>query len=97
MGSEITTLGIIFIVVPYTEGLLFVDVRLTHGDSDGENGNVHHDKIRYLYGGMELSNIHHCKSSRSRSGGLEETVKESESGREGSNSGVFQLDCEIND
>ena len=64
-------MSVVIVVGPDTERLLFVDVGLAHGHGNGEDGDVHHDQITDLDGGMEVSDVDNCESGGAGCGRLE--------------------------
>ena len=59
---------------PPTEGLFLVYVCLTHADSDGKDGNVHHDEVRDLDSRVQVGNGNYCKTSGSSSSCLKQAI-----------------------
>lgn len=58
------------------EGLFFVDIGATDGDGDGEDGDVHHDQIGHLNGGMEFTNGDDRHAGSTGCSGLEDGVED---------------------
>lgn len=83
MVGEVGGVGgvVVVFVRPDSQRLLFVDVCLSHGHCYGEDGDVHHDEVADLDGGMQFSNVDNSKSSGAGRSGLEETSEEAETTR----------------
>lgn len=75
VGTEVAILDALILVVGVdAEGLLLVDVGLTHRDGDREHGDVHHDQVGDLDGGVQVGKVDDRKPSRASRRGLEEAV-----------------------
>lgn len=63
MGADVAGGRVVVRVVgggamaPDAEGLFFVDVGAARADGDGEDGDVHHDEVRDLGGGVQGSDV----------------------------------------
>lgn len=81
MGTNVR--GLFFVGVFFcggavdAEGLLFVDVGSTDGNGDGEDGDVHHDKVGYLDRRMQCSQIDNSESSCTCRHSLKPTIQDS--------------------
>lgn len=75
MGADIAGLLFVFFLFLFravnAEALLFVDVGASHGDGDGEDGYVHHDKVGYLNTGVKTRQADHREACSSCRSGLE--------------------------
>jgi hypothetical protein len=97
VGTKVAVLGaLVFIARPDAERFLFVDVGLTHGNSNGKDRDVHHDEVRHLDGGMQISETDDREACSASGSGLEEAVKEAETPRQAFNSWGVELGRLVN-
>lgn len=92
MVAEVARLCFVIFISPDAEGLLFVDVGLAHGHGNWKDGDIHHDQVAHLNGGVEVGNIDDGKPGSTCCGGLKEAVEEAESGWKNCNGRIIELD-----
>jgi hypothetical protein len=76
---------------PDAKAFLFVDVGLADRHGDGKDGNVHHDEVRDLDGGVQVRDVDDGEASCAGRGGLEEAREEAVAAREGGDGWVVEL------
>lgn len=67
---------VILIVLRFVDpkALFFIDICPSEGDSNWENGNIHHDHVRDLDCRMQLGDGYHRKTSGAGTGSLEKAI-----------------------
>lgn len=98
MVREVAGLCVVeFVVGPDAEGFFFVDVGLADGHGDGEDGDVHHDKVADLDGGVQVGDVDHGETSGTGRGGLEETGEEAVAAGEGCDGWIIEIEDDEED
>src|SRR6187549_4307091 len=91
MLAQVGGWGFVVLAAPYPEGAFFVHVCLAHGDSDGKYGDVHHDEVRDLNGGMQICEVDDREAGGTCRSGLEKAVKKAETRGKDCDRRVIQL------
>lgn len=82
---------VVVFVGPDAEGFLLIYVGLSHRHGDGEDGDVHHDQVANLDGGMELRDVDDGESGGTGGCSLKETREETVTSGNGSDGRVVEL------
>lgn len=92
IGLVVRVLFVLVFAAVNAERLFFVDVGTADGDGDGKDGDVHHDEVGDLNGGVECREVDIGETCCSGRGSLKPAIENSNARRQDRDDWVFELE-----